>query len=61
VGHNLKECKTFLDWKKMPPPVALVPQEPRRVDQRQVDSDGEEQMGGINVIFGSSMSIGSKM
>jgi hypothetical protein len=45
----------------MPPPVALAPQEPRRVDQRQVDSDGEEQMGGINVIFGSSMSIASKM
>jgi hypothetical protein len=25
VGHNLEECKTFLDQKRMPPPVVLVP------------------------------------
>jgi hypothetical protein len=29
AGHNLEECKTFLDRKKMPPPAAPVPQEPR--------------------------------
>jgi hypothetical protein len=25
TGHDLKECKTFLDRKKMPPTVALAP------------------------------------
>jgi hypothetical protein len=39
---------------------APVPQEPHRVDQRRVDSDGDEQMGEINVIFEGSMSITSK-
>jgi hypothetical protein len=56
AGHDLKECKTFLDRKKM-----SAPQEPWRVDQRQVDSDGDEEMGEINIIFGGSMSIASKM
>jgi hypothetical protein len=28
AGHDLKECKTFLDQKKMPPPAALASQEP---------------------------------
>jgi hypothetical protein len=55
----MEECKTFLDQKKMPPPVVLTPQEARRVDQCRVDSDGDEQMGEINVIFGGSMSITS--
>jgi hypothetical protein len=27
--HDLEECKTFLDWKKMSPPAMPVPQEPR--------------------------------
>jgi hypothetical protein len=52
AGHDLEECKTFLDWKKMPPPAEPPPQEPRWVDQRRVDSDGDEQMGEINMIFG---------
>jgi hypothetical protein len=26
-GHDLEECKTFLDRKKMPPPAAPAPQE----------------------------------
>jgi hypothetical protein len=30
TGHNLEECKTFLDRKKMLLPAALVAQEPRR-------------------------------
>jgi hypothetical protein len=51
IGHDLQECNTFLDHRKMAPPAAPVPQEPRRVDQRRVDSDGDEQMGEINVIF----------
>jgi hypothetical protein len=59
--HDLEEYKTFLYQKKMPPPAALAPQEPQRIDQLQVDSDGDEQMGEINVIFGGSMSIAPKM
>jgi hypothetical protein len=42
AGHDLKECKTFLDRKKMPPPAAPVAQEPRRGDHCQVDPDGDE-------------------
>jgi hypothetical protein len=61
MGHDLKECKIFLDRKNMPPPPTSVPQEPRWVDQRRVDSNGDEQMGEINVIFGGSMYITSKM
>jgi hypothetical protein len=60
AGHDLEVCKTFLDWKTMPPPAAPAPQEARRVDQRRADSDGDEQMGEINIIFGGSMSIASK-
>jgi hypothetical protein len=60
AGHDLEECKTFLDRKKMPPPVASVPQEPRRGDHHWEDSDGDGQMGEINVIFGGSMSLASK-
>jgi hypothetical protein len=60
MGHDLEECKTFLDWKKMPPPAAPAPQEPQRVDQHRTDSDRDEQMGEINVIFSDSMSIASK-
>jgi hypothetical protein len=44
----------------MPPPLALAPQEPRWADQRRMDSDGDEQMAEINVIFGGSISIASK-
>jgi hypothetical protein len=29
-GHDLEECKTFLDHKRMPPPVAPAPHDPRR-------------------------------
>jgi hypothetical protein len=28
-GHDLEECKTFLNRKRMPPPVAPAPQDPR--------------------------------
>jgi hypothetical protein len=42
TGNNLEECKTFLDRKKMPAPLAPVPQEPWRVDQRRTDSDRDE-------------------
>jgi hypothetical protein len=60
AGHDLEECKTFLDRKKVPPPAVPVPQEPRWVNQRRVDSDGDEQMDEINVIFRGRMSIASK-
>jgi hypothetical protein len=59
IGHDMEECKTFLDQKKMPPLVALAPQEARWVDQCRVDSDGDKQMGEINVIFRGCMSITS--
>jgi hypothetical protein len=61
AGHDLEECKIFLDQKKMPPPAAPVPQEPRQGDHRREDADGDGQMGEINVIFGGSMSLTSKM
>jgi hypothetical protein len=44
----------------MPSPAALAPQETRQVDQRRVDSNGNEQMREINVIFRGSMSITSR-
>jgi hypothetical protein len=56
----MEECKSFLDQKKMPPPAAPVPWEPRRGDHRREDSDGEEQMGEIDVIIRGSMSCASK-
>jgi hypothetical protein len=59
-GHDLEWCKTFLDRKRMPPPAALAPQEPRRREHRREISNGDEHMAEINVIFGGSMSITSK-
>jgi hypothetical protein len=61
VGHDLEECKTFLDRKKLPPPVGQVAQEPRRGEHRRANPpDDNEQMGEINMIFRRSMSITSK-
>jgi hypothetical protein len=57
--HDLEECKTFLDRKNMPPPAALVAQEPRRGKHCRANLDNEDQMGDINVIFTGSMSITS--
>jgi hypothetical protein len=34
IGHDLEECKTFLDHKKMPPPAALTPQDSRWGEHR---------------------------
>jgi hypothetical protein len=59
-GHDLEECKTFLNRKKMPPSAVPTPQEAHRGEHRQVDQDGDEQMGEINVIFRDSMPIASK-
>jgi hypothetical protein len=59
-GHDLEECKTFLDRKRMLPPVVLAPQDPRRGENHREISDGDEHMSEINVIFGGSMSITSK-
>jgi hypothetical protein len=44
----------------MPPPAAPVPQEPRRSDHHREDSDRDEQMREINVIFRGSMPLSSK-
>jgi hypothetical protein len=60
IWHDLEECKTFLDRKKMLPPAASTPQEPHRGEHRRVDPDSDEKMGEINVIFIGSMSIASK-
>jgi hypothetical protein len=59
-GHDLEECKTFLDHKKMSPPAAPAPQDPRWGEHRQEISDGDDHMAEINMIFGASMSIASK-
>jgi hypothetical protein len=58
--HDLKECKTFLDRKRMPPPAVPTPQDPHRGEHHREISDGDEHMVEINVIFGDSMSITSK-
>jgi hypothetical protein len=54
------KCKTFLDHKKMPPPAPLAPQEPRRGNHRRENSDDDEHMAEISMIFRGSMSITSK-
>jgi hypothetical protein len=59
-GHDLKECKTFLDHKKMSPPATSAPQDPRRGEHHREVSDGDGHMMEINMIFGGSMSINSK-
>jgi hypothetical protein len=59
-GHDLEECKTFLDRKKIPPPAVSAPQDPCRGEHRREISDGDEPMAEINMIFGGSMSITSK-
>jgi hypothetical protein len=59
-GHDLEECKTFLDRKKMPPLAAPAPQDPHRGEHRREVSDGDEHMAEINMIFRGSMSITSK-
>jgi Ni/Co efflux regulator RcnB len=56
-GHDLEEYKTFLDHKRMPPPIAPAPQDPCQGEHRREISDGDEHMMEINVIFGGSMSI----
>jgi hypothetical protein len=45
----------------MSPPAMLAPQVPRRGEHRREVSDGDEHLAEINMIFGGSMSITSKM
>jgi hypothetical protein len=45
----------------MPLPTTSATQEPWQVDQHWADSDEDEQMGEINVIFGGSIFIAFKM
>jgi hypothetical protein len=42
AGHDLKECNTFLDQKKILPPIASAPQDPRRGVHQWVDPNGDE-------------------
>jgi hypothetical protein len=57
-GHDLEECKTFLDQKKLPLPTVSVPQDACWGEQHRVNPpDEDEQMGEINVIFEGSISI----
>jgi hypothetical protein len=56
--HDLKECRTFLDHKKMLE--KLVVQEPRCGDHHRADPNNDKQLDQINMIFGGSLSIASK-
>jgi hypothetical protein len=51
-GHDLEECKIFLDRKRISPP---TPQDPCWGEHRREISDGDEHMAEINVIFGGGM------
>jgi hypothetical protein len=42
AGHDLEECKTFLDHKKMPPPAAPTSQDPHRGEHRREDPSGDQ-------------------
>jgi hypothetical protein len=55
-----KGVKLFLDHKKMPPPAPLAPQEPRWSNHRRENSDDDEHMAEISMIFRGSMSLTSK-
>jgi hypothetical protein len=58
AGHDIEECITYLDRKKMAEkPVA---QEPWRGDHRQADPNNDEQLDETNIIFEGSLSIASK-
>jgi hypothetical protein len=59
-GHDLEECKTFLDRKKIPPPASSAPQDPHWGEHHREVSDGDKHMAEINMIFGGRMSITSK-
>jgi hypothetical protein len=57
-GHDLEECKTFLDHKKMPPLATSVIKEPHRDKYPRANlTNDDEQMREINVIFRDSISI----
>jgi hypothetical protein len=54
-GHDLKQCKTFLDRKKMPRTTAHVTQEPQWGKHGRANPpDDDEQIGEINIIPGQS-------
>jgi hypothetical protein len=60
-GHDLEECKKFLDREKMPPLATLMAQEPHWGEHRRANpTTADEQMGEINMIFGGSMPIALK-
>jgi hypothetical protein len=56
IGHNLEECRMYLDRKKMLDKLAA--QEPRRRDHRRAaNSDNNEQLGEININFGATYQL----
>jgi hypothetical protein len=56
-GHDLEECRTYIDYKKKEP----VTPEPHQGDHRRVNSDNDEQLDEISMIFRGSLSIVSKI
>jgi hypothetical protein len=52
-GHNLEECKTYLDHKKKEDETA--PPESRQGHHHRANSDNDEQLNKINMIFGATL------
>jgi hypothetical protein len=42
-GHDLEECKIFMDQKKMPVPAAPAPQDARRGEHRRVNPPDDDE------------------
>jgi hypothetical protein len=59
TGHDLEECKTYLNRKKMQD--KPVTPEPRKGDHHRANSNNDKQLDEINVIFRGSLSITSKI
>jgi hypothetical protein len=58
IDHDLEECRTYLDHKKMPEKLAA--QEPHHGEHHRDDPDSDKQLDKINVIFEGNLSISSK-
>jgi hypothetical protein len=52
-GHDLEECRTYLDRKKKGDKLAAPI--PHWGDHRQANSDNDEQLNEINMIFGVAL------
>jgi hypothetical protein len=49
LGHDLKECKTFLHRKKMPPSAVLEPQDAHRCEHRRANPPHDDEQMGISM------------